>query len=59
MKDAEVRAWSDEVLEQLGAAADFERYRRYVIPHLRNVEVPLLGLGLGRQLQFLTDAIRS
>lgn len=63
MPVSEVRAWSDRVLQKLGRVSDLncdrftflaaERYRRFLLPHLPHHEVPMLGLGIGRQLQFL------
>lgn len=60
---ADVEAWADAVFEQLRHRTDVEddhfvflagdRYRRYLVPRLRSVEVPMEGLGIGEQLQFL------
>ncbi|HEX8591312.1 MAG TPA: hypothetical protein VF696_00975 [Candidatus Paceibacterota bacterium] len=62
-RDAEIREWSVRVLQDLRQVADMEndefvflagdRYRRHLLPHLRHARMPLQGLGLGRQLQFL------
>lgn len=59
----EIRAWAEEVLRQLRREFDLERdrftvlaganYRRHLEPHLPNPEVPMRGLGIGKQLQFL------
>lgn len=64
---SEIDAWAARVRTQLRRVADFERdefiflagerYRRYLIPHLRRTKIPLKGLGLGRQLQFLKKAL--
>lgn len=64
MKDEEVKEWAERVLTALRKHADFERdefvflagerYRKYLVPHLRHCEVPMKGLGIGRQLAFLT-----
>jgi hypothetical protein len=32
-----------------------ERYRKYLIPHLTNHEIPLRGLGIGKQMRFLKE----
>lgn len=66
-RDADVRVWSRKVLQELGAKADLERdefiflagerYRRHLIPSLAHVRIPLEGLGLGKQLQFLKRAL--
>jgi len=63
MGSKEVKEWADKVLHQLGKVADLkndefiflagERYRKYLLPHIRNYKVPLQGLSIGRQLQYL------
>ena len=60
---AEAREWAENVLRQLRTVADCRRdrftilagikYRRFLVPHLRNAEVPLEGLTIGRQLHAL------
>jgi len=65
MKDSDVREWADEVLVKLGKKADFvndsflflagEKYRKYIVPHLKNYQIPMKGLGIGRQLKFLKE----
>ncbi len=67
MSMADVRAWSVGALSQLSRAADLkrnefvllagERYRRFIEPELRHVRVPLRGLRIGQQLQFLKRAL--
>jgi hypothetical protein len=62
-----IKAWAKKVLVQLRRVADLEhdeviflageRYRRFIMPSLRHTRVPLEGLGLGRQLQFLKRAL--
>ena len=66
-KVAAIKVWADAVLRKLKTKADLEhdefvllageRYRRFLMPSLRRVRVPLQGLGLGRQLQFLKRAL--
>ena len=68
MPTAQVRAWADRVLLQLGEISDLgrdhfvflagERYRRFLLPHIRSYEVPLEGLPIGKQLQYLKEATR-
>ncbi|OGG39832.1 hypothetical protein A2118_00215 [Candidatus Kaiserbacteria bacterium GWA2_50_9] len=62
-RNAAKKIWANKVLHQLKAKTDLkldefillagERYRRFLLPHLARVRIPLKGLGLGRQLQFL------
>jgi len=64
---AEVKDWANVVLRQLGEVADLsndlftflasERYRRFLLPHLPNHKVPMQGLRIGQQLQFLKEQI--
>lgn len=69
MSAEEVRAWAETVLSQLDEAADLTddkfiilagaAYRKYLVPYLDNVEVPLEGLRIGEQLRFLNEAING
>jgi hypothetical protein len=63
---------ADEVIEPydvtLGERFDLERdhfiflagqrYREFLLPRMRSVELPLEGMGFGKQLQYLTEANR-
>ncbi|MDP6045475.1 MAG: hypothetical protein QGG25_07695 [Phycisphaerae bacterium] len=63
MSVGEIKAWSENVVARLREHADLhhdrfiflagDRYRRYIIPHLHSIEIPLRGLRIGEQLQFL------
>lgn len=63
MSEVQVRDWAGKVLEQLCAKIDLEsteiiflageKYRKYLLPHLPHTLVPLAGLGIGKQLQWL------
>jgi cytoplasmic iron level regulating protein YaaA (DUF328/UPF0246 family) len=64
MKSAEIKKWAEKVREQMDGKIDFkkdeiiflagERYRKYLMPYfLKTPKVPLQGLGIGKQLQFL------
>jgi hypothetical protein len=67
--DAEIARWAHAVVQQLerktNLAADRffilagERYRRHLIPHLRHVEIPMEGLGIGKQLRFLKQRLAN
>ena len=66
-KDADIRAWAEKVLKGLEKEGNAkkdefiflagERYRRHLVPSLAHVQIPLAGLGLGKQLQFLKRAL--
>jgi hypothetical protein len=63
MRANEVKQWADRLIEQIRKAivieeTDFvfltgEKYRKYLIPYLSSVQIPLKGLGIGKQLQKL------
>lgn len=67
MSSVEVKAWASKILAQLRQEADpnFDhfvflagnRYRKHLVPHLRFNEVPMAGLSIGHQLQFLKCAL--
>jgi hypothetical protein len=68
MSSNEVRAWSDKVLYQLTQCCDLNRdhfvflagsaYRKYLVDGIRSYEVPMEGLAIGKQLQYLSERTR-
>lgn len=66
-RDADIQRWAERVGAQLALVSDVEkdtfiflageRYRRHLIPQLAHVQIPMQGLGLGKQLQFLKRAL--
>lgn len=67
MRPPEIMAWSERVLDQLRKRADVEqdhfvflagdKYRRYLLPRLRSVDVPMEGLRIGEQLSWLNGRL--
>lgn len=63
----EVKHWASQVLKQLHEHCSIdetrfvflagERYRKYLLPHLKHVQIPLQGLGIGKQLQKLKELV--
>ncbi len=63
----EVINWAEKVLDQLAEQADLtedkfiffagNNYRKHLIPKLENYEIPMKGLPIGKQLQFLKEQI--
>lgn len=63
------RDWAARVLEQLRGKCDLatdhfvilagSKYREHLVPHLAFSEVPLAGLSIGKQLQFLSRAVQK
>lgn len=66
---AKLRSWADNVVDQLKKVADLQsdkftllaglNYRKFIIPHLSDFEIPLEGLGIGKQLQKLDNLINE
>ena len=65
MRTNEIKEWANHVLRQLRSVASFHetefiflagnKYRRYLLPHIKNAKVPLEGLRIGEQLQRLKE----
>jgi len=66
MSAAERKKWARRVLARLAQVSDLQhdhyvilagtRYRQDLTPHLAHVEIPMEGLRIGEQLQFLGRA---
>lgn len=67
MSAKDVQAWAERVYQQLLERYDCQpthfivlagqKYRKYLVPHLASYEVPMQGLAIGQQLQFLKQQI--
>lgn len=65
MRTSEIKEWANNVLQQLRSVASLEeaefiflagdKYRKYLLPHIKNAEIPLKGLRIGEQLQRLKE----
>ena len=65
MSADQIKTWAFRVLAQLSERADLsedhfvflagQKYRKYLLPKLKSYEIPMKGLPIGKQLQFLTD----
>lgn len=65
MRSSEIRAWADRVLEQIRGVCSIDdsefiflagdKYRKHLLPHIKNYKVPLKGLRIGKQLQRLKE----
>ncbi len=63
MKTKEIQEWSQGVLYDLKNNTDLEndnyiflageKYRRYLLPHIKHYEIPMRGLKIGQQLSWL------
>jgi cytoplasmic iron level regulating protein YaaA (DUF328/UPF0246 family) len=67
MNAKEIKEWADSVLYQLKDVTNLEEdefiflagnnYRKFLTPHLRHYKVPMEGLSIGKQLQWLSNRI--
>ena len=68
MKIDEKKEWAEGVLKQLRKVCDLKNdqfiflagnnYRKFLVPHITDYAVPMCGLGIGRQLKWLTEKIK-
>lgn len=64
MSADQIKTWAFRVLAQLSERADLrqdhfiflagQKYRKYLLPKIKSYEIPLEGLPIGKQLQFLS-----
>lgn len=63
MPSKEIRKWADCVIDQIKKEANLkedefiflagEKYRKYLLTYISNYQIPLKGLKIGEQLQYL------
>jgi hypothetical protein len=64
MPVAEIKIWAGKVIKQLSEQANLQqdrfiflagiKYRKYLTPHISSYEVPMEGMPIGKQLQYLS-----
>jgi len=64
----EIKIWAEKVLEQLKEKTNLnedefiflagENYRKFLIPEIKNYNIPMQNLGIGKQLKFLNENTR-
>jgi len=69
MTSNEIREWANSVLDQLQKVSDLNKdeliflagnnYRKFLLPHINNYKIPMIGLGIGKQLKWLTERIKD
>ncbi len=69
MPDKEIKLWANSVIKELESVSDLkndefiflagERYRKYLLPFIAHYQIPLRGLGIGKQLGFLKNNSES
>lgn len=65
MASKDVKEWANNIIGKLRKTADLandefiflagDRYRKHLIPCIKNYKIPLKGLGIGKQLKFLKE----
>lgn len=65
MPDSEIKKWAEAVVSQLSIISNLqedefiflagEKYRKYLLPHIKNYKIPLKGMGIGKQLKYLKE----
>lgn len=63
MVSSEIRAWAEKILVELSKRANLQEdhfiflaganYRKYLTPYMSSFDVPMEGMPIGKQLQFL------
>ncbi len=69
MRSKEIEKWANSILKQLEKSTNMNKdefiflagnnYRKFLVPHLKHYKVPMQGLGIGKQLQWLTKRIKN
>jgi len=69
MHSNEIKEWANSVLNQLEKSTDIENdefiflagnnYRKFLLPHLKHYKIPMGGLSIGKQLQWLSKRIKN
>lgn len=63
MRSSEIKVWANHVIEKIKKVCKIEeseftflagdKYRKHLLPHIKNYKIPLKGLRIGEQLQKL------
>jgi len=69
MRSNEIREWANNVLNQLRKVSNLNideftflagmKYRKFLLTELKHVKIPLKGLGIGKQLQWLNNNTKT
>jgi len=64
MRSNEIKEWANSVLNQLKKSTNIENdefvflagnnYRKFLLPYIKHYNIPMQGLSIGKQLQWLT-----
>ena len=66
---SDIKIWAEKVVFKLGKIANLQndmfiffagkKYRKYILPHIKNYEIPLKSLRIGEQLKFLKNKLEQ
>lgn len=69
MSSTEIKEWANSVISQLQKVSDLDKddfvflagnnYRKFLLSHIRDYKIPMFGLGIGKQLKWLTKKIKD
>lgn len=69
MRSNEIKKWANSVINQMKKSTDIENdefiflagnnYRKFLLPYLKHYKIPMLGLSIGKQLQWLSKRIKN
>ena len=69
IRSKEIKEWAKSVLNQLKKLTDLENdefiflagdnYRKFLLSHIKHYKIPMWGLSIGKQLQWLSKRIKN
>ena len=69
LRSKKIKRWSSKVLSDLAKQTNLQKdryiflagnkYRKYLLPHIKNFEIPMKGLRLGKQLAWLKQRTQT
>jgi len=69
MEEEKIKKWAEKIILDLKEKTDLEndefiflagsKYRKFLIPYIRNHKAPLENLGIGKQLKYLKDNLNQ
>ena len=69
MRSKEIKEWANSLLNQLKKSTDIENdefiflagdnYRKFLLSHIKHYKIPMQGLSIGKQLQWLSKRIKN
>lgn len=69
MYSNEIKDWANSVLNQLKESTALEndefiflagdKYRKFLLPNIKNYKIPMKGLTIGKQMQWLNKELRN